>query len=123
MITTSGAVTVHGLALSASGLPSDFSLTQKAQIRPWDDCLATLRGFFFLENDWNGDGAAAPRAANVYSALAFVEKMRHTGGVVAPRAVPGVNGEVLLVWKSGPTYLEAEIRHPGLIEWTDTRPE
>jgi hypothetical protein len=34
-----------------------------------------------------------------------------------PQVVPGGNGEVILAWREGDMYLEAELVSPGKVEW------
>ena len=105
------------------GLRGNFTLVQRSQAKPWDECITALYGFLYLEDDWNGEGALPPQVPNVYSAIELVQMLRDCDSQLqAPQAVPGVNGEVLLVWVMGSSYEEAEISSSGRAEWMLTKP-
>lgn len=85
---------------------------------PWNRILDDLLRLRSLEDDWDGQGASPPDAANVDSALAWVREMsRYPQALPPSQVVPGVNGEVLLVWQGESLYLEAEISRPEEVEW------
>ncbi len=108
---------------ATSGLPWDSILAQKPQADRWAACISTLLSYLSLGDDWNGDGAAAPTPANVYGAVAWLQQLQECGSSCPPpQAVPGVNGEVLLVWQDRSFYLEAEINTPYQVEWMLTSP-
>jgi len=79
------------------------------------DDLLRLRN---LEDDWDGQGASAPNPANVDAAMAWVQRMRRWERALPPaRVVPGVLGQVHLVWQHGSLYLDAEISDAQQVEW------
>ena len=80
------------------------------------DELARIRGFM---EDWDGQGASAPAAENVEAAGKWVREMRSYPQAIPPsQVVPGVTGEVLLVWQKEDFFLEAEVSKQDQIEWT-----
>jgi hypothetical protein len=99
-----------------AALPLDFTLAERAQAEKWDACFVALRNFLLLEDDWNGEGARAPLASNVYAALAWLQQSRQDGAS-PPQAVPGVMGEVLLVWQAPSFYFEVEINDGSQAEY------
>jgi len=101
----------------SSGLPADFILARRPQVDEWNRCRATLFSFLALEDDWNCGGAAVPSPLNVYSTIAWLQKLQELASVPPPEAVPGMNGEVSLVWQGDHYYLEAEISSPDRIDW------
>ena len=85
---------------------------------PWQGCLSDLEALLGLQDDWDGEGSAAPDAANVRSAMRLLETTYRSGNFPAPpQASPGGNGEVVLTWREGDQYLEAELVTPGKVEW------
>ncbi len=84
----------------------------------WDQLLTELSRFRDLEDDWDGQGAAALEHMNVESAITWVEHMRGDDKAEPPnRVVAGVAGEVYLVWQESGFLLEAEISKPDQVEW------
>lgn len=89
-----------------------------AGVGQWDGILAELTRLRELEPDWDGQGADAPNAENLDRALAWVQEMSDRQRALPPsKVVPGVAGEVHLVWQGPGFYLEAEISKPGQVEW------
>jgi hypothetical protein len=85
---------------------------------PWERCLKDLEALLGLQNDWDGEGSAAPDAANVRSAVRLLELAYQSGNFQSPpQATPGGNGEVILTWREGDQCLEAELVTPGKVEW------
>jgi hypothetical protein len=95
-------------------------------VEKWKQCIAKLLSFLALEDDWNSAGAAAPAPMNVYSAVTWLHEIQQRSDlgwiIQPPQAVPGVNGEVLLVWQDPSCYLEVEINDPARLEWMLTSP-
>jgi hypothetical protein len=84
----------------------------------WQKCLKELESLFGLQVDWDGEGSAAPDPVNVRSAERLLELAYQSGNFQAPPQVtPGGNGEVILTWREGDQYLEAELVTPGKVEW------
>ena len=114
---------------SASAMPYDIvmQVTQGLELTaaptgrmcdPWERCLKELESLFGLQDDWDGEGSAAPDPVNVRSAMRLLELAYQSGNFPSqPQAAPGGNGEVILVWREGDLYLEAEIAAPGKVEW------
>jgi hypothetical protein len=102
--------------------PLDFALIHRAQVEKWRKCIAKLKDFLYLEDDWNSEGALAPFPENVQAAIDVVENLYESGTNDAPpQPIPGVDGEVFLLWE-GLYCIEAEIKNPSEIEWTFSTP-
>jgi hypothetical protein len=84
--------------------------------RTWSDVIDELLALRGLEDDWDGQGAVAPDAALVDTALAVALDFRATTLPPADRAVAGVNGTVFFEWFSTTKYLEIEVTAPGQAE-------
>jgi hypothetical protein len=85
---------------------------------PWEQGLKDLELLFGLQDDWDGEGSAAPDPANIKSAVRLLELAYQSGNFSSPpQATPGGNGEVILTWREGDQYLEAELVTPGKVEW------
>jgi hypothetical protein len=90
---------------------------------PWQRCMKDLEALFGLQDDWDGEGSAAPNAVNVKSAMRLLELAYQSGNFPStPQVVPGGNGEVMLAWREGDLYLEAELVTPGKVEWMSAGP-
>jgi hypothetical protein len=84
----------------------------------WERLREELQGVRALGDDWDGQGAEAPSAANVDWASDWVRQMRRYPQAIPPsRAVPGVSSEVYLEWRGASFYLVAEISSPARVEW------
>ena len=84
----------------------------------WDRTLNDLLRLRGLEDNWDGQGATAPNPANVDAATAWIQQMRRWERALPPaRVVPGVLGEVHVVWQREAVYLDAEISDPHQVEW------
>lgn len=77
-----------------------------------------------LQNNWDGEGAEAPKAALVDSAidlLVFLQSQQMLPPPVRIAASP--NGNIILEWQSeNNVYLEAEIVEPFHVEWMLEQP-
>ena len=84
----------------------------------WNQIVDKLAQMRELQDDWDGQGASAPTAENMGAAENWVGEMRRYSQAIPPsQVVPGVAGEVLLMWQKEGFYLEAEISKPSEVEW------
>jgi hypothetical protein len=91
---------------------------QRQNIERWAKSIADTADLRSLEEDWDGEGANAPRSENVDRALMFLNLLRHISPEMAPpTVVPGLTGEVILKWTKGASSLHAEICRPDRFEW------
>ena len=89
----------------------------------WGQLLEELQRIRGLGDDWDGQGAEAPSAANVDWAREWVRQMRRYPQAIPPsKAVPGVAGEVYLEWRGASFYLVAELSAPAGVEWMLSAP-
>ncbi|HBI42606.1 MAG TPA: hypothetical protein DDY78_07065 [Planctomycetales bacterium] len=87
-------------------------------------CLKELESLFDLQDDWDGEGSAAPDPVNVRSAKRLLELAYQSGNFPSPPQIaPGGNGEVILAWREGDLYLEAELVALGKVEWMLAGPD
>jgi len=84
----------------------------------WNHIAGELARIRELRDDWDGQGATAPLAENVEAAVKWVQDMRGYPQAIPPsQVVPGVTGEVVLIWQKEAFFLEAEICKPTQVEW------
>jgi hypothetical protein len=85
----------------------------------WQSLLDELRRLSTLEDDWDGNGAAAPDPQCVGAAARWIRVMAGAGDEFAPptRITVTPGGELLVVWQTDSEYLEAEIVAPTEVEW------
>jgi hypothetical protein len=113
----SASATPYGVVSPATrGLGLTGTLAGRA-CDPWERCVRELQALFGLQDDWDGEGSAAPAPANVETAVRLLQLASRFGEFPPPQVVPGGNGEVILAWRDDPVYLEAEVVTPGRIEW------
>ena len=77
----------------------------------WDDLVAQVDRMRGLEEDWDGLGAVAPDHGIVDAAVRLLRAFQADGLTRPPdRAIPGVNGTVILEWYTpGGGYEEVEV--------------
>jgi hypothetical protein len=89
----------------------------------WQRAIEALHRIGTLTDDWDGQGAEAPRHEIVEWAVDWVGQMRHYRQALPPSgAVPGVAGEIYLEWRGESYYVVAEITAPARVEWTLSLP-
>lgn len=84
--------------------------------RLWDGVIDQLLTLRQLEDDWDGQEAAAPDPGVVDSALRLAVRFHHAGQPPADRVLAGVNGTVFFEWHTPTQYTEIEVVAPGRAE-------
>jgi len=95
-----------------------MSIEQESMHR-WSDLETRLFGYKRLTENWDYEGADAPRPEIVDSAIDFLRILKiQNERVPAPSTVTiSPAGAVIFVWRDGGLYVDAEISSPRLIEW------
>lgn len=88
----------------------------------WSQCRDELLAIRALDEDWDGQGAKAPSAALVDSAIQLAEILRQRGVDAPCRIVPGVNGTVIFEWQQDGIYREMEVIKPCHAEILEMSP-
>ena len=83
----------------------------------WSRVVRSLQGLNSLRDGWDGQGAAAPPAGVVATAVVYAEAFRRGGAPPPTTAGPTPAGTVLLGWRDPPAYLEVEVLAPDQVEW------
>jgi len=87
----------------------------------WRSAEQKLQKAYFMNDDWDGEGAKAPDPRVVSTAIALLRRLRESGGTPAPTRVSfSQNRTILLAWKEQTQhadYAEAEIEGPGDVAW------
>ncbi len=85
----------------------------------WSEIVKSIGDMRSLQNNWDGEGAIAPQKAIVDTALALIDNFRSQNGdnTSPDRALPSIDGRILIEWHLENSYMEAEIVEPGLAEW------
>ena len=79
----------------------------------WQRRIENLEAFRTYQDDWDGQGAEAPTAELVQSAIHLASILRQAKIDAPSCVVPGVNGTVVFEWQSEDgAYLEIEITEP-----------
>lgn len=100
-------------------MPTDALATSKESEDRylWLACVRRLLELRELPDDWDGEGAEAPRPEVVDSAIEYVE-LRLEGLLPPPaRIAASPSGAVIMEWQLGKSYLEIEIAEPHMAEW------
>ena len=100
-----------------SGAVDDRALSVQAQPMSrvqgppawWDQTMEQLRATRSLGENWDGYGAATPRAEIIQSAVGFLHFLSTYASVPAPYITPTRAGGVLFEWEQGPHQLEVDI--------------
>lgn len=88
----------------------------------WENLVDRLYSFRLLGDDWDGDGALAPRMEVVATAVGLIRGLKAGRFSPASHASVSPAGGIVIEWRSESEYIEAEIETPGLIEWMCMRP-
>ena len=80
----------------------------------WNERFADLRRLRGLENDWDGEGAAAIDAGSILAAEGILAQIQSNWFELPPSRVDALaNGGVLVIWNGEDSgYFEAEISSP-----------
>ena len=100
----SGAVDDRALSVRAPRVPQARGLPSW-----WTQATEQLRAMRSLGENWDGYGAAAPRAEILHSAIGFLRFLSRYVSVPLPYMSPTRNGGVLFEWERGPHQLEVDI--------------
>lgn len=106
-----------------------FSATGAETFHRWTELENTLFSYKKYTDDWDYEGAEAPRSEVVDSAIDFLRSIRFRGAAVpVPAKVTlSPHGSVIFIWRNGRWYADAEINEPRIVEWMivngDQKPE
>lgn len=108
--------------IDAGAIVSLFADAVAREHEHWRQIERDVRGMRQLHDDWDGEGAEAPRRSVVDSVVNLLSQLRAEGMPVPSRAVVSPGGSVVLEWQhAGGFYLEAEISEPYRVEWMQKR--
>jgi len=97
-------------------LSNGNSTDKPAQEESWRTVFSKLHEFRHFEDDWDGQGGLAPRQINIDAMVEWLEPMQSL--ITPPQSViPGVAGELYVMWHGPDWYLSAEIENPTVLEW------
>jgi hypothetical protein len=82
-----------------------------------------LRRIVSYQDDWDGNGAVAPSPEVLRTVRQFMDRWSREDRLPPGRIVASPAGSVVLEWREGGRYLEAEIDEPGTIEWMLEAPD
>lgn len=86
--------------------------------RQWMECIYELKRLRSLRDDWDGDGAQAPKPEVVDSIEGLFEALRKKAFGPPSRITASVHGNIVIEWQlNGGSYLEAECSEPYRAEW------
>lgn len=81
----------------------------------WDRIVDDLLRIRMFDDDWDGEGSAAPNVATVDSATSLAQHLRHR--LAQPdRVNASVNGTVNFEWYRDDGFLEIEVSRPDQAE-------
>ena len=86
-----------------------------AATRPWPLLIDDLQALRQLAEDWDGQGAEAPKPGMIDAAVRLAREFQAAQVSPADRAIAGVNGTVYFEWQGTDGYLEIEVM-PGRAE-------
>jgi hypothetical protein len=108
--------------VDAGAFGSSFADLAAREDEQWRKLERVVREMRHLGDDWDGEGADAPRASVVDSVLHLVSQLRERGMAAPSRAVVSPNGAIVLEWQGpGGVYVEAQISVPYRVEWMRKR--
>lgn len=111
---------VHFGATSGPMSPSGLSTSSESEFyRQWSERITNLRRLRSLRDNWDSEGAEAPRPEVVDSIEVLFGSLRSDRSLPPPsRIVASPSGSVIIEWQiERGTYLEAECSEPYHAEW------
>ncbi len=81
----------------------------QSQSKSWTDLILDINDIRNFSDDWDGDGAVAPRPQVIEAAISFAQFLRSMKWLPASSAHASVNGTIYLEWNLPSLYLEIEI--------------
>ena len=82
----------------------------------WSRLYESIRKFASLEDDWDGDGAAAPSDYGLSLAVALTYELENKGYPLPDTVSVTPAGSILYCWQKLGCYTEIEIARSGSIE-------
>lgn len=98
---------------SSIGIPSASNVTSDETAA--DRAVSQLLNLGYLEDDWDGEGAAAPNPASIRDAHRFLRSLDADG--IMPMSTLHANGNALLVFDRQDAYAEIEFLGAGEISY------
>jgi len=89
-------------------------------VEQWETLEARVFSFRSLGNDWDGEGALAPKPEVVNTAIDFVRLLKRNEQFYqfAPTQLSiDPTGAIIFEWRVGSVYADAEISGPRTVEW------
>jgi hypothetical protein len=80
-----------------------------APTRPWPLLINDLQALRELTDDWDGQGAEAPKPGVIDAAVRLAQDFQAVQVPPADRAIAGVNGTVYFEWEGTDGYFEIEV--------------
>ena len=93
-----------------------------AGISLWQDSFAALQRVAELADDWDGEGAMAPKPPIVANARQTLEHLQELDLLTPSRIAAGPNGAIVIEWQHPSGYFEIEVAGSERIEWMMIRP-
>lgn len=106
--------------------PREVNAHAPATLEDWEADLWRRAGqrlseFYFLPEDWDGEGAEAP-SSNALTAGDYLRRLYLAGGRPPTAVSLTPLGTIVLEWRRGDDYLEAEISGAHEIGWMERAP-
>ena len=97
-----------------NGIPPILHPSCQTPSDGWNRCIASLLAIRDLEDDWDGQGTAAPSAEVVDSVTILAVMLRQSGVRPPTLTVQGVDGDVAFEWQwPDQTSLTLDVTEPA----------
>jgi len=108
--------------LPSSGRLSQEGLTTGLDTHcAWTSKIHRTNELRFLSDDWDGEGALAPRPEIIAVAVGLLRGLMEQNWRPPSQVAPSPTGGVIVGWRHGSDYFEAEIDGPDIVEWMSLR--
>ncbi len=123
-------VAVGGAFFTAWPLPGPepepvAALSDQCLAHSWDEAIAELHLARALNDNWDGQGAAAPSIATLDTALKVAISYRDRGELPPDDCGPTVDGAVTFDWQHGTERIHIEVSGPNAVtgyRWSKGEP-
>lgn len=93
-----------------------------SDIDNWASTERSLLDLYKLDDNWDGEGADAPKFEIIKTAYQLLISMQNQDQPVPTQISATLTGGIVVYWRNDDVYIEAEINEPNLVEWMQTEP-
>jgi len=88
----------------------------------WASTERSLSDLFKMDDNWDGEGADAPKFEIIKTAYQLLISMQNQNQPSPTQISATLTGGIVVYWRLDDVHIEAEINEPNIVEWMQTEP-